>query len=410
MLLGPGLFERVSAQDPVPLKVVLKDSVTVYFRPSKSALEPAFSGNAVALEEFFSRMDAVLDGKKSSLVKMVIRPGSSPEGPAALNARLAKERRASILNCIGSRVNLPENLEITAVETVDWDLFRSFVSADKDMPKELKDKTLAVLDNNPGEGDFKARVGQSAWTYVHDHFFPALRSASAVLVWEVEEPAVALRTTPKPEPAPEKQPEPQPAPEQAPAPAPEPPMQPVLIGNVPVQVTTRDFVVKLNFLTLPALVLNGGIEAQFADHFSAALTAYYSGWDYFTAEKKLRTFMLQPEARYWVNSDLHGFFIGLHGTLGWYNYSWGGEYRYQDNRPTLGGGVSAGYKFRLGGDNSPWGLEAGLGLGVVPLHYDLFYNVPNGRLAGTGNYTYWGPDQAFLSLTYRFGQIKHPVK
>ena len=66
-----------------------------------------------------------------------------------------------------------------------------------------------------------------------------------------------------------------------------------------------------------------------------------------------------------------------------------------------------GYKINLGRSNSsPWGLEFGLGGGVLPLHYDMYYNMHNGRLAGEDKRTYWGVDQAFVSLTYRIGQLK----
>ena len=408
ILMAPGLFQPASAQVSAPPKDVVKDSVTVFFKPSSSTLDLSWKDNAVALENFFSRVDAALEGTDAQLVKVQIWPGASPEGPAALNERLSKERKASILQCLRKRLSIADDACETEVRIVDWDRFRALVVADKAMPAALKEQTLKVLDQQPAQGDFKSRVGQQAWDYVHDHFFPALRSATTVLTWKVAEVPV-----PQPEPAPqqpEPEPEPQPEPKQQPEPEQPlvivPPVVPYSVANY----STRDFLLKLNVLTLPALVLNGGVEFQVADHFSLGLNAYYSGWDYFDETRKLRTLTFQPEARYWFRSDLHGLFLGLHGTLGWYNVAWGGEYRYQDNRPSVGGGIDLGYKFRLGKDNSPWGLELGLGAGVLPLHYDRFFNVSNGRLASQGNRTLWGIDQAFVAFTYRFGQIKHPKK
>lgn len=408
MFVAPGLFQPANAQGPVLPKDVLKDSVTVYFKPSSSKLDLSWKDNAVSLENFFSRVDAALEGTDAQLVKVQIWPGASPEGPVALNERLAKERTASILACLRQRMAISDSACESEVRIVDWDRFRSLVVADRSMPKALKDQTLKILDQQPWQGDFKSRVGQQAWDYVHDHFFPALRSATTVLSWKVTEEPL-----PAPQPQPQKPEEPEPQPQRQPEPEPEqplvvvPPVVPYSVENY----TTRDFLLKLNVLTLPALVLNGGVEFQVADHFSLGLTAFYSGLDWFDETRKFRTLAFQPEARYWFRNDLHGLFLGLHGTLGWYNVAWGGEYRYQDNRPSLGGGLDVGYKFRLGKDsNSPWGLELGLGAGVLPLHYDMFYNVNNGRLADKGNYTWWGIDQAFVAFTYRFGQTKHPKK
>ncbi len=38
----------------------------------------------------------------------------------------------------------------------------------------------------------------------------------------------------------------------------------------------------------------------------------------------------------------------------------------------------------------------------MPLHYDLFYNVPNGRKAGEGQKIYWGIDNVAINFVYRF--------
>ena len=153
---------------------------------------------------------------------------------------------------------------------------------------------------------------------------------------------------------------------------------------------------------------------SFLAHWSISIPVYYTALDWFSETIKFRVLGVQPEVRYWFRKDLHGLYFNAHATFGWYNVALGGDYRYQDHAqktPTFGGGLGIGYKVALGRNNdSRWGLEMGLGGGVLPLHYDYYFNMHNGRLAGTDKRTYWGVDQAFISLTYRVGRIKFSQK
>ena len=169
---------------------------------------------------------------------------------------------------------------------------------------------------------------------------------------------------------------------------------------------------KVNSLSLPLLVANVGVEVAPLPHFSVSLPAYYTALDWFSETVKFRVLGVQPEVRYWLSNDFRGLFFNLHCTFAYYNVAWGGDYRYQDHArksPTLGGGLGIGYKVALDKD-SPWGLEFGIGGGALPLHYDYYYNIHNGRLAGEDTHTYWGVDQAFVSFTYRLGNSKQSGK
>ena len=164
------------------------------------------------------------------------------------------------------------------------------------------------------------------------------------------------------------------------------------------------FVAKVNTLTLPALVINGAVEVQPMPHFSINVPIYFSGLDWFTNEVKFRTIAFQPELRYWLREDLSGIFVGVHASLAWYNIAVGGEYRYQDHSgktPTFGAGIGVGYKIDFGPN---WGMEFGIGGGVLPLRYDQYYNVWNGRLVAEDVHkTYWAspPVPAWLRASER---------
>ena len=81
----------------------------------------------------------------------------------------------------------------------------------------------------------------------------------------------------------------------------------------------------------------------------------------------MKTFTLQPEARYWLSKPGSGHFFGLHAHVGWFNVKWNRD-RYQDaDRPLLGAGVSYGYLLPLGGH---WAGEFTLGAGYANMKYD----------------------------------------
>jgi hypothetical protein len=139
------------------------------------------------------------------------------------------------------------------------------------------------------------------------------------------------------------------------------------------------------------------------NHFSFNLPIYYCALDYFKSTLKFRNFSVQPELRYWPKSNYKGLFMGAHLGFAYYNFAFDGHTRYQDKdgkTPTLGGGLSLGYRLPLG-QNQRWNMEFALGAGVYPLHYDLFHNVDNGKLYDTRKKTRIGFDNALIGISYR---------
>lgn len=381
------------------------DSVRVFFPTGKSVFDPSFHGNGDAVDAFIQK---VQEGEEDTATKLVVEyitvnSSSSPEGSPELNERLSRSRQQSVLDYIGKKLKFVAGETYHSTGAIDWDMLRRLVMEDAAMPQAYRDDVLGKLDSGKPESIAELN-GTQAWKYLMDNVFPQMRTTLVVFVrqvqaMELELPDFAdLLST-------------DPAPSEAFVYPYYPPLSTSYsVSQVNKRPETRDIVVKLNMLTLPALVLNGGIEIQPLAHFSVNVPLYYCGVNWFAENIKFRVLAVQPEVRYWFRRDLHGLFLGAHASFGWYNVAWGGDYRYQDHAqksPSLGGGLGVGYKTTLGRNNqSRWGLEMGIGGGVLPLHYDMYYNVHNGRLAGEDKHTYWGVDQAFISLTYRIGQLK----
>lgn len=168
---------------------------------------------------------------------------------------------------------------------------------------------------------------------------------------------------------------------------------------------------KTNLLGLAASFVNVGVEVDLVKHVSISLPVYYSAWDYFTSPVKFRALATQPEVRFWTSKENDGFFAGTHFGLAYYNVAFNGDYRYQDcngDTPAIGGGLNIGYRFPVS-KNNRWKMEFSLGAGRYTLHYDKFYNTDktgDGFKAETVKKTYWGIDQASISLAYTLGLNK----
>lgn len=164
----------------------------------------------------------------------------------------------------------------------------------------------------------------------------------------------------------------------------------------------RYFSLKTNLAAWAGTMLNVAADLQVGPHFSLELPLLWCPW-YVTDRHAVRTFTLQPEARYWLSKPGTGHFIGLHAHISWFNVKWNGN-RYQDpDRPLLGGGISYGYLLPLG---SRWGAEFTLGAGYANLKYDTYYNIDNGGRFDTQTRNYWGITRVGISLVYRLNGAK----
>ena len=147
--------------------------------------------------------------------------------------------------------------------------------------------------------------------------------------------------------------------------------------------------VKSNLLYDITSTINLGVEYEVAPRWTLEMSANYNPWS-FSDNKKMKLWMLQPEARYWLCSGFSGHFFGAHLLGGEFNYggmlpfgitpssSGLGSKRYQGWM--AGAGIGYGYNWVLG---KRWNLEATLGVGYIHFGYDRF-DLSAHLLAGGG--------------------------
>ena len=128
----------------------------------------------------------------------------------------------------------------------------------------------------------------------------------------------------------------------------------------------QKFAVKSNLLYDATATINLGVEVGLAKKWSLDLSGNYNGWK-FGDEARMKHWLVQPEARYWLCEKFNGHFFGLHAHYADYNV--GGlkflsknmeNHRYQGN--LYGAGLSYGYQWLL---SDRWSMEAVLGIGCL---------------------------------------------
>lgn len=171
--------------------------------------------------------------------------------------------------------------------------------------------------------------------------------------------------------------------------------------------------IKTNLLYDATSTMNLGVEFGLSPRWTLDISGNFNPWT-FSDNRKMKHWLVQPEARYWFCEKFNGHFLGIHAHGGQYN--WGGmlpwgfkdgkmfgsienkhilENRYQGW--LAGAGLSYGYQWILG---NRWSLEATIGVGYAYLSYDRYPCGTCGVKLDEGHKNYFGPTKAGITLIY----------
>jgi hypothetical protein len=157
--------------------------------------------------------------------------------------------------------------------------------------------------------------------------------------------------------------------------------------------------VKTNLLYDVTSTINLGLEIGVSPQWTLDLPVNYNPWD-FSENRKLKHWMIQPEARYWLCQRFNGQFVGLHAHVGGFNM--GGikmiglkDYRYDGD--FYGAGVSYGYHWIL---STRLSIEATFGVGYALINYTKYKCEKCAEKLKDDSRNYFGPTKAGISLIY----------
>lgn len=342
-------------------------------------------------------LDSVINSVHTALIRRNVRlahvwvsSSASPEGKYWNNVILAKNRSNAVAKYLQNKAKIPRHvLNVVNLEE-DWTGFTKRLEKDDSIPH--REQILKIIREEPvyekRKNKIKALDRYATWNYLIKDIFPDYRTSRiAIICYEEMERYII----------------------------PNKPVYPdfsynfvsLTHNNYPVNLKVEKqpkylFAVKTNAIFLSALIFNIGVEARLSDRLSIDIPFYYSPYNLFRTDRKIRVLGTQPELRLWTKEVMNGHFWGLHGHIAGFNIALNNRGRYQDpNRALWGLGVGYGYAKPFGRDKR-FGIEFNAGFGFANYKYDSYYNWENGTKFDTNEKTYWGITRAGVSLSYKF--------
>ena len=393
-------FSQNVTENKITSKEQKRDAMHIRFRVSRNIIDPRYMNNADSLKRIVEWVDKAKRDKMIDLVSVEFCGAVSPEGSVRFNRWLSNARLEALEKYVRNLIEIPEDIIVRNDHYIAWSELDEMVS-NSDMPN--KDAVLSIIrSENTSTGEqldsrieaLKQLDNEVTWWKLYHTYFKHMRNAYTVLVTQKSDYALEYEKMMQPISPYVDLSQPM-------------PVVPIILVNPAPEPDKRYMYIKTNLVGLGMLMANLGVEFDMGNKFSFVLPVYYSAVNYFKQTLKFRTFAVQPELRYWLKDNKDGFFVGAHAGFAYYNFAFDGKWRYQDKdgkTPTLGGGLSAGYRMPISKDEN-WKLEFALGAGVYPLHYDVFHNEYNGQLYDTRKKTYFGLDNVMIGISYRI-----PVK
>lgn len=376
--------------------------IFVDFRVNSAVIDTAYSKNSSRLHEITSFLKEIEEDSTLSIIGISFCGSASPEGSYQLNRKLARARLNAVERAIRNEVEIPDSIITRDDSYISWEYLWEQVEKSELLQKQA---VLDIIDEEPHLVDYpgdrhidhrivklQALDSRKVWKELHKLYFERMRNACVVFTYRREIIPVVIKEPVQPVDTIIQKPET----DSIIKPADEEPEE-----------WSRKLHLKTNVLGLSLAISNIAVEVDLAKHWSLTVPVYYSALNYFVQTIKFRTLAVQPEIRYWFNSENTKWFIGAHFNYAQYNVAVNGDYRYQDHdgkSPAIGGGISGGYRMPISKDRK-WHVEFALGAGAFPLHYDRFINTPgtkDGLLLDTNRFTYWGIDHASVSFSYSF--------
>ncbi|GHU79450.1 hypothetical protein FACS1894145_3630 [Bacteroidia bacterium] len=160
--------------------------------------------------------------------------------------------------------------------------------------------------------------------------------------------------------------------------------------------------IRTNLLYWAVATPNLGVEWKPSGNLGILVNGAFSHWIWSGEGKHHRTWLVQPEVRYYFPkhsiSQRYGmFYAGIEGHAAEFNFKFG-DTGYQGD--AVGGGITGGYKLRI---SKVFDLDFSLGLGYTQLKYDTYYRSRDVMVLKEGGLkkNVFAPTQAGVSLIFK---------
>ena len=165
-------------------------------------------------------------------------------------------------------------------------------------------------------------------------------------------------------------------------------------------INAQQWAVKTNLLYDATSTINLGAETKLSERTTLDLPLNFNPWS-FSADKKFKHILVQPELRWWTCEPFTGHFFGIHAHYGVFNVAGVTPFKvlqdYRHQGWLIGGGISYGYNWFLG---KKWSLEFTVGAGYAYIDTDRYNCGPCANKLRSDKFHYFGPTKAGLNLVF----------
>ena len=412
-ITGLFIFLTAFAQQSEDRKEYIEKKYTFFFPAGRAEIINDYKGNGHTLETMINDLNQTLASKGTVPDSLTIISSTSPEGPAALNERLAIQRAGNTRNLLiksfpqfkADRINVTSSVNDWSgmVLTLRRDsTFQHGVEILKVLlDPRVENKDLAIRSKLPDE-----------YNMLKNKMFDNMRTSSVTIrviktIDNVDEFVVEeiQDELPAEEPSPVK--EDKPAMDTAVVETVQEPIEESVQQEEPSKEKKPYYIAaKTNLLYDAAIVPNVGVEVYLGKNFSVAGNWMYSWWKSDRVSWYWRTYGGDLALRYWLGraakeKPLTGHHIGLYGQILTYDIEVGGR-GYLGDRWSYGGGLEYGYSLPV---RQRLNIDFTLGLGYLGGEFQEYLPIDGHYVWQVTKMRNWiGPTKLEVSLIWQLGR------
>lgn len=412
-ITGLFIFLTAFAQRSEDRKEYIEKKYTFFFPAGRAEIINDYKGNGHTLETMINDLNQTLASEGTVPDSLTIISSTSPEGPAALNERLAIQRAGNTRNLLiksfpqfkADRINVTSSVNDWSgmVLTLRRDsTFQHGVEILKVLlDPRVENKDLAIRSKLPDE-----------YNMLKNKMFDNMRTSSVTIrviktIDNVDEFVVEeiQDELPAEEPSPVK--EDKPAMDTAVVETVQEPIEESVQQEEPPKEKKPYYIAaKTNLLYDAAIVPNVGVEVYLGKNFSVAGNWMYSWWKSDRVSWYWRTYGGDLALRYWFGraakeKPLTGHHIGLYGQILTYDIEVGGR-GYLGDRWSYGGGLEYGYSLPV---RQRLNIDFTLGLGYLGGEFQEYLPIDGHYVWQVTKMRNWiGPTKLEVSLIWQLGR------
>lgn len=412
-ITGLFIFLTAFAQRSEDRKEYIEKKYTFFFPAGRAEIINDYKGNGHTLETMINDLNQTLASEGTVPDSLTIISSTSPEGPAALNERLAIQRAGNTRNLLiksfpqfkADRINVTSSVN-------DWSGMVLTLRRDSTfqhgaeilkvlLDPRVENKDLAIRSKLPDE-----------YNMLKNKMFDNMRTSSVTIrviktIDNVDEFVVEeiQDELPAEEPSPVK--EDKPAMDTAVVETVQEPIEESVQQEEPSKEKKPYYIAaKTNLLYDAAIVPNVGVEVYLGKNFSVAGNWMYSWWKSDKVSWYWRTYGGDLALRYWLGraakeKPLTGHHIGLYGQILTYDIEVGGR-GYLGDRWSYGGGLEYGYSLPV---RQRLNIDFTLGLGYLGGEFQEYLPIDGHYVWQVTKMRNWiGPTKLEVSLIWQLGR------